>query len=33
MGAQGHHPVRDLFVTSVTKAVLMESPVPTFVAA
>jgi nucleotide-binding universal stress UspA family protein len=33
MGAQGHHPVRDLFVTSVTRAVLMESPVPTFVAA
>jgi nucleotide-binding universal stress UspA family protein len=33
MGAQGHHPVRDLFVTSVTKAVLMGSPVPTFVAA
>jgi nucleotide-binding universal stress UspA family protein len=33
MGAQGHHPVRDLFVSSVTRAVLMESPVPTFIAA
>jgi nucleotide-binding universal stress UspA family protein len=28
MGAHGHHPVRDLFLTSVTRAVLNESPVP-----
>jgi nucleotide-binding universal stress UspA family protein len=33
MGAQGHHPVRDLFVTSVTRAVLHESPVPVFIGA
>ena len=33
MGAQGHHPVRDLFVSSVTRAVLQQSPVPVFVAA
>ncbi len=33
MGAQGYHPVRDLFFTSVTRAVLKESPVPVFVGA
>lgn len=33
MGAQGHHPVRDLFLTSVTRAVLKEVPVPLFVGA
>jgi len=33
MGAQGHHPVRDLFFTSVTRAVLKETPVPVFVGA
>jgi nucleotide-binding universal stress UspA family protein len=33
MGAQGHHPVRDLFLTSVTRAVIKESPVPMFVGA
>jgi nucleotide-binding universal stress UspA family protein len=33
MGAQGHHPVRDLFFTSVTRAVLREAPVPVFVGA
>jgi nucleotide-binding universal stress UspA family protein len=33
MGAQGHHPVRDLFVTSVTRAVLRDAPVPVFVGA
>jgi nucleotide-binding universal stress UspA family protein len=33
MGAQGHHPVRDLFLTSVTRAVIKESPVPVFVGA
>jgi len=31
MGAQGHHPVRDLFGTSVTRAVLKQTPVPVFV--
>jgi nucleotide-binding universal stress UspA family protein len=28
MGAHGHHPVRDLFFTSVTRAVLKDAPVP-----
>ena len=33
MGAQGHHPMRDLFVTSVTRAVLRSCPVPVFIGA
>ena len=33
MGAQGHHPLRDLFGTSVTRAVLGACPVPTFIGA
>jgi nucleotide-binding universal stress UspA family protein len=33
MGAQGHHPLRDLFGTSVTRAVLRACPVPAFVGA
>ena len=33
MGAQGHHPVRDLFGTSVARAVLKQTPVPVFVGA
>lgn len=33
MGAHGHHPVRDLFATSVTRAVLRACPVPVFVGA
>jgi nucleotide-binding universal stress UspA family protein len=33
MGAHGHHPVRDLFFTSVTRAVLKEAPVSVFVGA
>jgi nucleotide-binding universal stress UspA family protein len=33
MGAHGHHPVRDLFATSVTRAVLRECPVPVFIGA
>jgi nucleotide-binding universal stress UspA family protein len=33
MGAHGHHPVRDLFFTSVTRAVLKDAPVPVFVGA
>ena len=33
MGAHGHHPVRDLFLTSVTRAVLNEITVPVFVGA
>lgn len=33
MGAHGHHPVRDLFSTSVTRAVLSACPVPVFVGA
>jgi nucleotide-binding universal stress UspA family protein len=33
MGAHGHHSLRDLFGTSVTRAVLRECPVPTFVGA
>jgi nucleotide-binding universal stress UspA family protein len=33
MGAQGHHPLRDLFGTSVTRAVLRACPVPTFIGA
>jgi nucleotide-binding universal stress UspA family protein len=33
MGAHGHHPVRDLFATSVTRAILRACPVPVFVGA
>jgi nucleotide-binding universal stress UspA family protein len=33
MGAQGHHPVRNLFFTSVTRAVLRDASVPVFVGA
>jgi nucleotide-binding universal stress UspA family protein len=33
MGAPGHHPVRDLFVTSVTRAVMQETTVPVFAGA
>jgi len=33
MGAQGHHGLRDLFATSVTRAVLGACPVPVFVGA
>jgi len=33
MGAYGRHPLRDLFLTSVTQAVLSESPVPVFLGA
>ena len=31
IGAHGHHPLRDLFATSVTRAVLQECAVPTFI--
>ena len=33
IGAHGHHPVRDLFATSVTRAVLDACPVPIFTGA
>jgi len=33
MGAQGHHPLRDLFGTSVTRAVIRACPVPAFIGA
>jgi nucleotide-binding universal stress UspA family protein len=33
MGAHAHHPVRDLFATSVTRAVLEGCPVPAFIGA
>jgi nucleotide-binding universal stress UspA family protein len=33
IGAHGHHPLRDLFAGSVTRAVLQECPVPVFVGA
>jgi nucleotide-binding universal stress UspA family protein len=33
MGAHGYHPLRDLFATSVTRAVLNECPVPVFIGA
>jgi nucleotide-binding universal stress UspA family protein len=33
IGAHGHHPVRDLFATSVTRAVLRACSAPTFVGA
>jgi len=33
MGAHGHHPLRDLFATSVTRAVLAGCPVPAFIGA
>ena len=31
MGAHAHHPVKDLFVTSVTRAVVKETPIPVFI--
>jgi nucleotide-binding universal stress UspA family protein len=31
MGAQGHHPLRDLFGASVTRAVMRACPVPVFI--
>jgi nucleotide-binding universal stress UspA family protein len=33
MGAHGYHPLRDLFATSVTRAVLDACPVPVFIGA
>ncbi len=33
MGAHGHHPIRDLFGTSVTRQVLRACPIPTFIGA
>ena len=33
MGAHGHHPVRNLFATSVTRGVLRDCPVPVLVGA
>jgi nucleotide-binding universal stress UspA family protein len=33
IGAHGHHPIRDLFGSSVTRAVLSACPVPAFVGA
>jgi len=33
MGAHGHRPLRDLFATSVTRAVLGDCPVPAFIGA
>ena len=33
MGAQGHNALRDLFATSVTRAVLRECPVPVLIGA
>jgi nucleotide-binding universal stress UspA family protein len=33
MGSHGHHPLRDLFFTSVTRAVLKDTPVPVFAGA
>ncbi len=33
MGAHGHHPVRDLFASSIARAVLRACPVPVFVGA
>jgi nucleotide-binding universal stress UspA family protein len=33
MGAHGYHPLRDLFGTSVTRAVLRACPVPAFIGA
>lgn len=33
MGAHGYHPLRDLFATSVTRAVLRACPVPVFIGA
>jgi nucleotide-binding universal stress UspA family protein len=33
MGAHGHHPVRNLFATSVTRAVLHDCPVPVLIGA
>lgn len=33
MGAHGHHPLRDLFGTSIARAVLRACPVPAFIGA
>jgi nucleotide-binding universal stress UspA family protein len=33
MGAHGHHPLRDLFGTSVTRQVLRVCPIPSFIGA
>jgi nucleotide-binding universal stress UspA family protein len=33
MGAHAHHPLRDLFATSVTRAVLRGCPVPVLIGA
>lgn len=33
MGAHGHHPLRDLFGSSVTRAVLRACPIPAFIGA
>jgi len=33
MGVQGHHPLRDLFGTSVTRAVMRACPAPVFIGA
>jgi nucleotide-binding universal stress UspA family protein len=33
IGAHGHHPIRDLFGSSVTRAVLRACPVPAFIGA
>jgi nucleotide-binding universal stress UspA family protein len=33
MGAHGYHPLRELFATSVTRAVLRDSPIPVFIGA
>jgi nucleotide-binding universal stress UspA family protein len=33
IGAHGYHPVRDLFVGSVSRAVLRACPVPVFIGA
>ena len=33
IGAHAHHPLRDLFASSVTRAVLAACPVPAFVGA
>ncbi len=33
MGAHGHHPLRDLFGTSVTRALMRVCPVPAFIGA
>jgi nucleotide-binding universal stress UspA family protein len=33
MGSPGYHPLRDLFLTSVTRAVVSRSPVPVLIGA